>query len=102
MRRRMIAAFAVPAGAAHARAVLHSAVALMKIAVVGTGYVGLVVGVGFAENGNSVVCVDSDAAKIALLKRGEVPIYEPGLEELLARNAAEERLSFSTDLPEAV
>jgi UDPglucose 6-dehydrogenase len=74
----------------------------MKIAVIGTGYVGLVVGVGFAENGNSVVCVDSDAAKIAQLKRGEIPIYEPGLGELLARNVAEERLSFTTDLPEAV
>ena len=74
----------------------------MKIAVIGTGYVGLVVGVGFAENGNSVVCVDSDAAKIAQLNRGEIPIYEPGLEELLARNTAEERLSFTTDLAEAV
>jgi UDPglucose 6-dehydrogenase len=74
----------------------------MKIAVVGTGYVGLVVGAGFAENGNSVVCVDNDAAKIALLKRGEIPIYEPGLAELLARNVAEERLRFTTDLPAAV
>jgi UDPglucose 6-dehydrogenase len=74
----------------------------MKITVVGTGYVGLVVGVGFAENGNSVACVDNDAAKIALLRRGEVPIYEPGLEELIARNVAEERLSFTTDLAEAV
>jgi UDPglucose 6-dehydrogenase len=70
--------------------------------VVGTGYVGLVVGAGLAENGNSVVCVDKDAAKIAALERGEVPIYEPGLQELIARNVAEERLRFTTDLPDGV
>jgi UDPglucose 6-dehydrogenase len=74
----------------------------VKIAVVGTGYVGLVVGACLAENGNSVVCVDSDAAKIDALRRGEIPIYEPGLEELVRRNAAEERLRFSTVLEEAV
>ena len=65
----------------------------MKIAVVGTGYVGLVVGAGFAENGNRVVCVDNDDAKIALLRGGAVPIYEPGLAELITRNVAEERLT---------
>ncbi|MET0551958.1 MAG: UDP-glucose/GDP-mannose dehydrogenase family protein [Vicinamibacteria bacterium] len=74
----------------------------MKIGVVGTGYVGLVVGAGLAENGNTVVCVDKDAAKIEALKRGVVPIYEPGLAELITRNTAEERLRFTTDLPEAV
>jgi UDPglucose 6-dehydrogenase len=74
----------------------------LKIGVVGTGYVGLVVGAGLAENGNTVVCVDKDAAKIEALKRGVVPIYEPGLAELITRNAAEERLRFTTDLPEAV
>ena len=74
----------------------------MKIGVVGTGYVGLVVGACLAENGNTVVCVDKDAAKIEALKRGVVPIYEPGLAELITRNAAEERLRFTTDLPEAV
>ena len=74
----------------------------MKLAVVGTGYVGLVVGACFAENGNDVVCVDSDAAKVASLKQGRLPIYEPGLGELVARNGAEKRLRFSTELAPAV
>ena len=74
----------------------------MKIAVVGTGYVGLVVGACFAENGNDVICVDDDAAKIRALKRGRVPIYEPGLDDLVVRNHAEKRLTFSTALSRAV
>ncbi len=74
----------------------------MKLCVVGTGYVGLVAGTCFAESGNDVVCVDNVAAKIDALRRGEVPIYEPGLEELIRRNVAEGRLTFSTDLAEAV
>jgi UDPglucose 6-dehydrogenase len=74
----------------------------MNIAVIGTGYVGLVAGTCFAESGNDVVCVDIDADKIALLNQGRVPIYEPGLEEMVRRNAAEQRLSFSTDLTSAV
>lgn len=74
----------------------------MKIAVVGTGYVGLVSGVCFSDFGHDVVCVDKAAEKIALLERGEVPIYEPGLEALLAKNVAAERLSFTTDLAAAV
>jgi UDPglucose 6-dehydrogenase len=74
----------------------------MKIAVIGTGYVGLVVGACFAETGNEVACVDKDAAKIRFLKRGRIPIYEPGLEELVRRNSAEKRLTFTTTLPEAV
>src|SRR5262245_31069313 len=74
----------------------------MKIAVVGTGYVGLVVGACLAENGNTVACVDKDQAKVATLKDGKMPIYEPGLEELVRRNCAEERLTFTTDLPAAV
>ena len=74
----------------------------MKIAVVGTGYVGLVVGASLAENGNDVVCVDNDEAKIRGLKRGKVPIYEPGLDELVRRNRAERRLIFTTALARAV
>ncbi len=74
----------------------------MKIAVVGTGYVGLVVGACLAENGNTVMCVDKDAAKIGTLEAGRMPIYEPGLEEIVRRNHAEERLSFTTDLKAAV
>ena len=70
------------------------------IGVIGTGYVGLVTAAGFAELGSDVWCVDIDAAKIERLRAGEVPIYEPGLEELLARNA--ERLHFSTDLSDAL
>ena len=74
----------------------------MKLAVVGTGYVGLVVGACFAENGNDVICVDSDAAKIDSLQQGRLPIYEPGLAELVARNGAEQRLRFTTELAPAV
>src|SRR5436190_20299929 len=74
----------------------------MKIAVVGTGYVGLVAGVCFAESGNDVVCVDNDAAKVRALTKGKVPIYEPGLEELLRRNRTEGRLTFTTALAKAV
>jgi len=74
----------------------------MRIGVVGTGYVGLVVGACLAENGNTVVCVDIDEAKVAALRKGEVPIYEPGLEEMIERNVAEERLRFTTDLSAAV
>lgn len=74
----------------------------MNVTVVGTGYVGLVAGTCFAESGNDVVCVDIDEAKIGLLKQGQIPIYEPGLEEMVRRNAEEQRLSFTTDLDSAV
>src|SRR5271168_4856223 len=74
----------------------------MNIAVVGTGYVGLVSGTCFAESGNEVVCVDIDRHRIDLLNSGEVPIYEPGLEELVRRNVKDGRLSFTVDLHEAV
>lgn len=74
----------------------------MHIAVVGTGYVGLVVGAGFAETGNDVVCADIDQAKIERLSRGEIPIYEPGLEPLVERGLAEGRLRFTTDVAAAV
>jgi len=74
----------------------------VNLTMVGTGYVGLVAGTCFAESGNEVVCVDIDAAKIDALKAGKVPIYEPGLEELVRRNSEEQRLSFTTDLEVAV
>jgi UDPglucose 6-dehydrogenase len=74
----------------------------MKIGVIGSGYVGLVVGAGLAETGNDVICADLDEGKIAGLKRGELPIYEPGLEPLLQANLAAGRLSFTTDVAEAV
>ena len=74
----------------------------MNLAVIGAGYVGLVAGTCFAESGNDVVCVDIDQQKIEMLNSGKVPIYEPGLEEMVRRNAEEQRLSFSTDLDGAV
>ncbi len=74
----------------------------MKLTVVGAGYVGLVTGACFAEMGNDVLCVDLDETKIARLKRGELPIHEPGLQDIVARNVAAERLHFSTDLKEGV
>ena len=74
----------------------------MRIAVIGTGYVGLVSGACFSEFGVSVTCVDTDAAKIARLRRGETPIYEPGLEALVAANTAAGRLSFTTELLPAI
>ena len=74
----------------------------MKIAMVGTGYVGLVTGTCLANMGHEVTCVDIDEEKIRMLKKGKAPIYEPGLEELMKRNVFEERLSFTTSLAEAV
>ncbi len=74
----------------------------MKIAVIGTGYVGLVAGACLAENGNDVICVDKDEAKIRQLRKGRMPIYEPGLEEIVERNTSERRLSFTTLLTRAV
>ncbi len=74
----------------------------MRVCVVGTGYVGLVAGTCLAESGNEVTCVDIDAGKIERLRAGEVPIYEPGLGELVKRNTAEGRLTFTTDLDRAV
>ncbi|MCK5539882.1 MAG: UDP-glucose/GDP-mannose dehydrogenase family protein [Deltaproteobacteria bacterium] len=74
----------------------------MHITVIGTGYVGLVTGACLAEFGMNVLCVDLDVAKIAALNRGEMPIYEPGLEELVGRNVAQKRLAFSTDFEQGV
>ncbi|MEX0283416.1 MAG: UDP-glucose/GDP-mannose dehydrogenase family protein [Paracoccaceae bacterium] len=74
----------------------------MKIAMIGTGYVGLVSGVCFSDFGHNVVCVDKNPEKIEMLERGEVPIYEPGLEQLIAKNVSAGRLSFTTDLTSAV
>lgn len=74
----------------------------MKIAVVGTGYVGLVTGTCFAETGNDVTCVDVDADKVKKLSNGEITIYEPGLEKMFLRNLREERLHFTTDLKEGI
>lgn len=74
----------------------------MNIAIIGTGYVGLVTGAGLADFGNEVVCVDIDEQKISALKRGEIPIYEPGLDTLVAKNVEEGRLRFTTELPDAI
>lgn len=74
----------------------------MKIAMIGTGYVGLVSGVCFSDFGHEVVCVDKDASKIEMLHKGEVPIYEPGLDDLIAKNVKDGRLSFTTELGSAV
>ncbi|MEX0301535.1 MAG: UDP-glucose 6-dehydrogenase, partial [Leisingera sp.] len=74
----------------------------MRIAMIGTGYVGLVSGVCFSDFGHDVICVDKDAGKIARLKAGEVPIYEPGLDQLMEKNVKAGRLSFTADLGAAV
>jgi len=74
----------------------------MNLCVIGTGYVGLVTGTVFADLGNNVVCCDKDASKIEMLRRAEMPIYEPGLEEMVRRNAEDSRLTFSTDLGQAI
>ena len=70
----------------------------MKLCMIGTGYVGLVSGVCFSDLGNDVICVDKDKNKINLLKKGKVPIYEPGLSELVLKNFKNKKLSFSSDL----
>src|SRR5438876_10079652 len=75
---------------------------VLKIAVIGTGYVGLVTATCLAESGNEVVGIDKDAGKIATLKSGKLPIYEPGLLELVQRNFREQRLTFATDLVASV
>ncbi len=74
----------------------------MNIAIVGSGYVGLVTGACFSELGNQVICVDNDAKKVAALKKGVIPIYEPGLEELIKINVGKKRLKFSTNIKEAI
>ena len=74
----------------------------MKLCMIGTGYVGLVSGVCFSDIGNTVICVDKDKKKIDLLKKGIVPIFEPGLEEILKKNFIQKRLIFTTDLKDAV
>jgi UDPglucose 6-dehydrogenase len=75
---------------------------MKKIAVVGTGYVGLVTGTCFAETGNQVICIDIDTKKVERMRNGEIPIYEPHLDLLFERNIAAGRLSFTTSLEEGI
>ena len=74
----------------------------MKLAIIGTGYVGLTTGTCFAEVGHHVICVDNNVSKVEALKKGKMPIYEPELEELILSNVSAGRLHFTTDLNEAV
>ena len=74
----------------------------MKLCMIGTGYVGLVSGVCFSDLGNNVICVDKDINKINSLKNGNIPIYEPGLEELVLKNYSNKRLNFSTNLKDSI
>jgi UDPglucose 6-dehydrogenase len=74
----------------------------MKISVIGTGYVGLVVGTCFAETGNDVICADIDERKIKMLRKAKSPIYEPGLEELIKKNIIEKRISFTTNITQTI
>ena len=74
----------------------------MKLCMIGTGYVGLVSGACFSDLGNSVICVDKDLNKINLLKKGKIPIYEPGLEEMVLRNIKNKRIEFSTNLESSI
>ena len=74
----------------------------MNLCMIGTGYVGLTTGACFAEVGHNVICVDNNTAKVAKLQAGEIPIYEPGLEELVHRNVSAKRLHFSTSIEEGV
>ena len=74
----------------------------MRITIFGTGYVGLVTGACLADAGHEVMCMDIDEGKVARLKQGEIPIYEPGLETLVTENVGQQRLSFTTDAAEAV
>ena len=74
----------------------------MRIAIIGTGYVGLVSGACFADFGHHVTCIDKDADKIAALRRGEIPIFEPDLEQVVAANVQQGRLTFVTDVADAV
>src|SRR5216684_2625567 len=90
-RRPFCRAQTSPGGASH-----------VDIAVIGTGYVGLVTGAGLADFGNDVICVDIDVAKIEALKKGRIPIYEPGLDQIVSKNTGEGRLRFSTDLSGAI
>src|SRR3978361_1527939 len=101
-RPNLAASWHLGANVANSTATGRGSGGSMRVAVIGSGYVGLVSGACFADFGHVVCCIDKDASKIDALNRGENPIFDPGLKELVLKNARDNRLSFSKSLPEGI